>query len=290
VTLTSVTFHPTDPDILFATFQDGAISWWNIASQKETPLRIQRGLAFQGALDQSRSWAATAHDDGMVRLWPVRSVEPAAQLLQGHSGPVFAVAYSPDGTRIASGSSDGTARIWSQQPALMVPSNRADRPSALTGRAEAIALGDQLNLTYNESKHTLNAPRNFGQPAAAAVSPSGRDAVVAPQQGRPYLFNLNSDQHIVRLPGRPAAWKEVGFFHDPNAGARDMADRIVAVTTDGEAYSWFYFADLLTLKEFARNHRPFLGAERLPIRSDIGCKLQGKADAQCPSFDDASDD
>jgi WD40 repeat protein len=31
---------------------------------------------------------------------------------KGHTGPVFGVALSPDGKRIASGSDDGTVRVW----------------------------------------------------------------------------------------------------------------------------------------------------------------------------------
>ena len=32
--------------------------------------------------------------------------------LSGHTGEVFAVALSPDGTTLVTGSADGTARIW----------------------------------------------------------------------------------------------------------------------------------------------------------------------------------
>lgn len=31
---------------------------------------------------------------------------------QGHTGPVYTVAWSPDGTRIASASQDGTFQVW----------------------------------------------------------------------------------------------------------------------------------------------------------------------------------
>lgn len=34
---------------------------------------------------------------------------------QGHTGPVYTVAWSPDGTRIASGSDDSTVQIWDAQ-------------------------------------------------------------------------------------------------------------------------------------------------------------------------------
>ena len=34
------------------------------------------------------------------------------QTLEGHSGPIWSIAWSPDGSRLASGSLDSTVRIW----------------------------------------------------------------------------------------------------------------------------------------------------------------------------------
>ncbi|KZP17833.1 WD40 repeat-like protein [Athelia psychrophila] len=53
-------------------------------------------------------YPSTIHlKSGSVQRWPA-----ALKTLEGHKGGVYAVAYSPDGTHIVSGSADNTIRIW----------------------------------------------------------------------------------------------------------------------------------------------------------------------------------
>jgi WD40 repeat protein len=287
--VTSLAFHPTDPNVLLGTFQDGTTKWWNIANGEEKILRIERGMAFQGVFNNDGEWAATAHEDGIVRLWPLRAAQSTPQMLRGHQGTVYTVAYSPDGTTIASGSSDGTARIWSQQPALGRMPISATIPPAEFGAGKASARENgagQLILSYNNTDFAVRAPPEFREPAAAGVSSSGKDAVIAPKHGRPYLFSLASKEYIVELPGRPAAWRHVGFFRDPNPAAGTPPERIIGITQDGEAYSWPYFVDLQALKQFAVDNLPFIGSERLPIRADVACRIKAKPESECPSMQD----
>jgi WD40 repeat protein len=60
--------------------------------------------------DGSQLACVMDHLDTTVRIWPVRG--GAATTLDGHESGVFAVAFDPAGTRVATVAEDATARIW----------------------------------------------------------------------------------------------------------------------------------------------------------------------------------
>ncbi|KAK2464505.1 hypothetical protein APHAL10511_003484 [Amanita phalloides] len=51
-------------------------------------------------------------NDHTIRVWDARSGDVVAGPFEGHTGQVMSVAFSPDGTRIVSGSDDCTIRVW----------------------------------------------------------------------------------------------------------------------------------------------------------------------------------
>ena len=55
---------------------------------------------------------ATATERGFEWYYWQRQMHLELKALRGHTGPMLAVAYSPDGQRIVTGSADHTAKVW----------------------------------------------------------------------------------------------------------------------------------------------------------------------------------
>lgn len=70
-----------------------------------------------------------AGGDGGAGLWRLESGERLT-LLSGHSAEVWAVRFSPDGNYVATGSHDGTIRIWDPDAGVTTLVLNAGRPVA----------------------------------------------------------------------------------------------------------------------------------------------------------------
>ncbi|KAM5505356.1 hypothetical protein McanMca71_003202, partial [Microsporum canis] len=165
--------------------------------------------------------AVSASDDGTVRLWDPASGQHL-QTLEGHSDPVRAVAFSPDGRMLASVSDDGTVRLWDPASGwhLQTLKGHGDPVRAVAfspdGRILASASDDgTVRLWDSALGRHLQTLEGYGDPIrAVAFLPDGRMLISASDDGIVRLWDPASGQHLQTLEGHGDPVRAVAFSPD----------------------------------------------------------------------------
>jgi WD40 repeat protein len=140
---------------------------------------------------------------GTIRFWDVRTGKPKGRTL-AHAGWFHAVAFSPNGDLILTGSSDGTARLWDvargepfgtpfqhRQPVRAVAFS-PDGTRALTGPGEPYGgTSGEARIWDTETGQPLGAPLESGRTVGSvAFDPAGSLALVQ-SQGTARLYAVS---------------------------------------------------------------------------------------------------
>lgn len=114
--VSSLAFSPKG-DALATGFDDSNVFLWTIPHVGKAKPRhsiLTKAQAINGMVFSSTgNTLVLACYDGTVRIWSVAGAKPAERSrAEGHGGPVFAVALSPDDRTLISGGFDWTVRSW----------------------------------------------------------------------------------------------------------------------------------------------------------------------------------
>lgn len=122
--------------------QGGGGRLWSLDSQNRAQMQMRFAVRTDGLVrfsGDSRWLAATATWDSKVNLWDLEldsQTEEPTFVLHGHTATVYAMAASPDGRWLLTGSQDTTARLWDlsaedpQQPSLVMRGHKGTIYSA----------------------------------------------------------------------------------------------------------------------------------------------------------------
>ena len=118
-----VRFHPSKP-LLASGGDDNTTRFWNPQTgEATTTLQGYSNGIYAIALHPCQSLLASAHEDQTIRLWQTlthvsnsdhEALEPY-QTLRGHQNRILAIAFSPNGQTLASGSLDRTIKLWNPE-------------------------------------------------------------------------------------------------------------------------------------------------------------------------------
>jgi eukaryotic-like serine/threonine-protein kinase len=259
----SVAFSPDGTRIVTGSV-DNTAKVWDAQSGKEL-------LTLRGHSDRVNSVAfspdgkriVTGSDDGTAKVWAVQSGRTLLTLKVGditHSTPsalysvppaqwVQSVAFSPDGTRIVTGSGDATAKVWDVQSGkklltLIVRktathtlfSEEEQKVYSVTfspdGKRIANGSGDHTAKVWDaqSGKELLTFGGNWGSVDAVAFSPDGTHIVTGSSDNTAEVWDAQSGKELMTLNGHSDDVNSVAFSPD--------GKRIVTGSGDKTAKVW----------------------------------------------------
>jgi len=185
-------------------------------------------------LSPSGHVAAALGHDGKLWLVDLEGRRPALALL--HDGPVLAAAWSPDGTRVATGAGDGFLRVFDAPTGASLA--RAPLPGGAIFDLSWAPGGGTLAVASEDGYARLLSPRGkvleqHGAPGwplgSVAFDGTGSRIVIASADGSARVFRVGDEGPGIRLRAHRQGVSRAQFLPD---------GRVLTVGGDGLAKLW----------------------------------------------------
>ncbi len=246
---------------------DGTARIWDSNSGQLLTTIFSPGINLRIAFSPDGKQLVTGATD--VRIWDIATGQ-LVQTLAGHTGEVWGAFFSPDGIHLATGSRDGTARVWDISPAgsrdwlTFAPAGSHLVYSADGTRLANSSSGNTAKiLDALTGKELLTLSGHTNTIRSVAFSPDGTRLATASVDQTVKVWDLATGKQLLSLstPTFPfPAGLRLTFSPD--------GQRIAAASSENSARVW----DVATGKELLalRGHaQPVVGAAYSPDGSRI---------------------
>jgi len=244
--LKAVDFHPRG-ELLVAAAADGAVTQWNLGPLEPTVLAAEASSAAGVAVTSPDGKLLAVN--GTIGERPailVRDVATGKLLhrLLGHEAPIAAIAFSADGAKVASGSQDGTARVWDLKDARFP---EVARFTGHTGPVTAVAFNSNAAQVLSgsadnslklwavaDASEVMDFPGHKGAIVGVAM-PSNNQPISASADKTVRTWNAANGQAI-RSATEPAAPTALRLSPDGARYAVALADKTIKIcqTANGQ--------------------------------------------------------
>lgn len=252
-------------DLLLVSTDQGKLSAWNIAQDTTAAPRWTQAAHTARINDiavlRAQGLAATAGDDGSVRIWNLQDGTLLAALSPVTPTLLTDVALEPSGGLVAAVGPDGLVHLWDVAARTELPPlQAASAPGAPPGQAQVAADGPApanfTSLAFGEDGSHLAASRDDGSIAIWDLARRTVDST--PPTGRPVTALASDRRHVIAAhdDGTISLWFVDALDTPPiqlaghNGRVNDLAVQadgayLLSAGDDGAVQRWILAVDAL---------------------------------------------